>query len=113
MCDAQSVSDEELRERPLKMASLKDAAPMMADPYRKDNSLWSVVPPANPEQHKWYYAPGMIPDEVLCFKIFDSKLDGTARRTPHTAFTTSDDFGPPRNSLEARCLVFWEDQSCE
>lgn len=111
VCDAQSVSDEELRQRPLKMAPQKGAAPAMADIYRMDNSMWSVVPPGNPEQHKWYYASHMTPDEVLCLKIFDSKLDGTARRTPHTAFTTRDDFGPPRNSLETRCLVFWQNQS--
>ncbi|KAJ5414302.1 hypothetical protein N7509_000929 [Penicillium cosmopolitanum] len=113
VCDAQSVSDQELRERPLKMAPQKCDAPAMADVYRMDNSMWSVVPPKCPEQHRWYYASHMVPDEALCLKIFDSKLDGTARRTPHTAFTTKGDFGPPRNSLETRCFVFWEDQSCE
>lgn len=114
MCDARSVSDEELRERPLKMAPQKgDAAPSMVDVYRQDNSLWSVLPPKNPDDHKWYYTSQMRPDEALFIKIFDSKRDGTARRTPHTAFTTPYDFGPPRNSLEVRCLAFWEDQSCE
>lgn len=114
MCDARSVSDEELRERPLKMAPQRaGAAPAMANACTEDNSMWSVVPPSSPEQHKWHYVSQMHPDEVLFLKIFDSKRDGTARRTPHTAFTTPDDFGPPRSSLEVRCLAFWEDQFCE
>lgn len=72
--------------------------------------MWSVKPPAQANQHQWYYFSKMTPEEVLLFKIYDSKLVGTARRTPHTAFESPEDSGPPRQSLELRCLVFWEDQ---
>lgn len=63
--------------------------------------------------HSWWYASRMTPDEALLFKIYDSKLDGRARRVPHTAFAAGDDSGPPRQSIEVRCLVFWEDQDRE
>jgi hypothetical protein len=55
----------------------------------------------------------MMPEEVLMVKCFDSKKDGRARRTPHTAFQTENDRGGPRVSCEVRCLVFWEDQDVE
>lgn len=96
------------------MAPGKDnAESQTADSNLPDIAMWSVRPPETPEQHKWYYTSHMTPNEVLFFKIFDSKNDGTAKRTPHSAFTTQDDFGPPRQSLELRSLVFWEDQLCE
>lgn len=68
---------------------------------------WGVA--ANPS-HRWYFASQMTPDEVLLIKCYDSKEDGRARRTPHSAFKTDLDEGPARESIEVRCLVFWEDQ---
>jgi hypothetical protein len=47
-------------------------------------------------------------------KCFDSKLDGRARRVPHTAFNipgTEEKEG--RESIEVRCLVFHEDDTLE
>ena len=72
--------------------------------------LWGVMPN---EAHRWYYKSQMQPNETLLIKIFDSKCDGRARRTPHTAFQTPQDDGEARNSIEIRCFVFWEDQSLE
>lgn len=72
--------------------------------------LWNV---AASKEHRWYYASQMTPEDVLMIKCFDSKRDGRARRSPHTAFATDEDFGPARQSIEARCLVFWEDESTE
>ncbi|EXJ89559.1 hypothetical protein A1O3_02626 [Capronia epimyces CBS 606.96] len=64
----------------------------------------------NPE-HKWYYLYGQTPEEVLLIKCFDSKLDGRARRVPHTAFVNPDTVDEyPRESIEVRALVFHEDQ---
>ena len=62
---------------------------------------------------KWHYASHMVPGEVLLIKCFDSIDDGkTARRAPHSAFIDPDhsDFVEPRESVELRALVFWEDQ---
>jgi hypothetical protein len=46
---------------------------------------------------------------VLFLKIYDSREDGTARLTAHTAFEQpgqSPD-AAPRRSIELRALVFW------
>ncbi|KAI8939274.1 hypothetical protein NX059_005100 [Plenodomus lindquistii] len=64
--------------------------------------------------HRWFYKSGLTPDEVLLIKCFDSKLDGRARRVPHTAFHipgTEDKEG--RESIEVRALVFHEDERLE
>lgn len=65
------------------------------------------------EGERWYYAEGMRPEEVLMIKCFDSVRDGrTARRCPHSAFSDPRTLGEeaPRESIEVRSLVFWEDQ---
>lgn len=65
-------------------------------------------------EHKWNFLYGQTPEEVLLIKCFDSKLDGRARRVPHTAFenpATVD--GYSRESIEVRALVFHEDESAE
>ncbi|KAF4434831.1 GA4 desaturase [Fusarium austroafricanum] len=105
VCDARSVDEKDLR--PVTTRIVIGAPP---NTVNKDNEQWHVV--ANP-QHKWYYASNMTPDEVLLIKMWDSKLDGRARRVPHTAIQTWNDQGPPRESIEIRCLVFWEDQELE
>ncbi|CAK4030445.1 Hypothetical predicted protein [Lecanosticta acicola] len=42
----------------------------------------------------------MTPEECLLIKCFDTKLDGRARRAPHSAIRTPNDHGPPRESIE-------------
>jgi hypothetical protein len=69
------------------------------------------------EKHKFYYVKDMVPDEVMLLKCFDSRgegmnngIPGLAVRTPHTAFedpeTPAD--APGRQSIEVRCLVFYD-----
>ncbi|ELQ34021.1 hypothetical protein MGG_14183 [Pyricularia oryzae 70-15] len=96
VCDARSVDESDL---------VPVVTRLVYAGQNIDDEQWHVK--ANPN-HKWYYASRMTPDEVLLIKCFDSKLDGRARRTPHTAVETPEDFGPPRESIEIRCLVFWE-----
>lgn len=64
----------------------------------------------NPTQ-RWYYAPEMTADEVLLIKGWDSRDDGRARFTPHSAFDLPDtpDDAPARESIEVRTLVVIED----
>ena len=59
--------------------------------------------------HRWYWFPRLRPDEALVLKIYDSREDGTARFTAHTAFEDpgSAPEAPPRRSIELRALVFW------
>ncbi|PIG88641.1 hypothetical protein AARAC_000592 [Aspergillus arachidicola] len=69
------------------------------------------------DKHMWCYAKDMTPDEALLIKCFDSRsqyephgIVGVASSAPHTAFedpeTPSDT--TPRQSIEVRCLVFYE-----
>jgi hypothetical protein len=63
---------------------------------------------------RWFYKSGLTPDEVLLIKCFDSKLDGRARRVPHTAFEVpGTEDREKRESIEVRCLVFHEDDTAE
>jgi hypothetical protein len=63
----------------------------------------------NPK-HRWFYYSRLTPEEVILLKIFDSRTDGTARLTAHTAFEdpTSRPSAPHRRSIELRTLVFWD-----
>lgn len=59
------------------------------------------------KEHRWHFLYGQRPDEVTLIKCFDSKTDGRARRTPHSAFVNPATEGrEPRESIEVRALVF-------
>lgn len=59
--------------------------------------------------HRWYWFPRLQPDEALLLKIYDSRTDGTARLTAHTAFELpgTPAGAAPRRSIELRALLFW------
>lgn len=81
--------------------------------YEVKGETYGVQPSEN---HKFYYYKDMTPDEVMFIKCFDSYSQvnggkkGLADSTPHTAFvdpqTPAD--APGRQSIEVRCLVFYE-----
>jgi hypothetical protein len=62
----------------------------------------------NPK-HRWYYFPRMERNEAILLKCYDSMDDGRARFTAHTSFEdpSSPPNAAPRESIEARALVFW------
>jgi hypothetical protein len=62
--------------------------------------------------HRWFYFPGLERNEAILLKCYDSKEDGRARFTAHTAFEdpTSRPNAAPRESIEVRALVFWPEQ---
>ncbi|KAL6707869.1 hypothetical protein ACN47E_003769 [Coniothyrium glycines] len=65
-------------------------------------------------KHRWFYKSRQTPSEVLLIKCFDSKLDGRARRVPHTAFhIPGTETEQNRESIEIRALVFHEDDTLE
>lgn len=59
--------------------------------------------------HRWYYFPHMTRDEVILIKGYDSRDDGRARFTPHTAFADPESpaEAPPRESIEIRAFVLF------
>lgn len=60
--------------------------------------------------HRWHYLREQTPQEVMLIKCFDSKLDGRARRVPHSAFVDQGaEAESPRESIEVRALVFHPD----
>ncbi len=67
----------------------------------------------HPDQ-QWYWAPEMDRDEVLLIKGWDSRDDGRAQFTPHSAFHQPDEApdAPARESIEVRTyLIFEEEQN--
>jgi hypothetical protein len=60
-------------------------------------------------RHRWFYFPRLEKNEVILLKCYDSKEDGRARFTAHTAFDdpTSATEAAPRESIEVRALVFF------
>jgi hypothetical protein len=94
LCDARSIAFEDL---------------IPSDLVYRDRVGETYAFAANPA-HRWLYYPALQLDEVLLLKIYDSKTEGTARLTAHTAFPdpTSAADAPPRRSIEVRSLVFWD-----
>jgi hypothetical protein len=111
VCDMRTTPAEDLR--PVYTRAPRDYGGYTAEKMAK--SYQSLCATSNPA-HKWYYASSMTPDEVLMIKIFDTNkaADGTLQRVLHSAFTHPDFEGAePRESIETRSLVFWEDQEQE
>jgi hypothetical protein len=63
--------------------------------------------------HRWFYFPHLERNEVILLKCYDSKEDGRARFTAHSAFEdpTSPAGAAPRESIEVRALLFWPSES--
>jgi hypothetical protein len=58
--------------------------------------------------HRWHYFSEMQTDEALLIRIHDSASDGRARLSFHTSFENPlAPNAPPRESIEARALVFF------
>jgi hypothetical protein len=61
--------------------------------------------------HRWHYLRAMRPEEALLIKGYDSATDGRARLSAHGAFDDPETPAgtPPRQSIEVRTLVFWDE----
>jgi hypothetical protein len=95
--------------RPLAVCEARSIAPddlVPTDRYLKHEVFMMTYNPA----HRWFYFPRMLTGETLLIKGFDSLLDGRARFTAHASFadpsTPAD--APPRESIEARALLFFD-----
>lgn len=93
LCDAQSISLQDV------------VASDLVYPHRVGETYAFTYNP----NHRWYYFPHLEPSEVVLLKCYDSKEDGRARFTAHTAFNdpTSPLDAAPRESIEVRALVFF------
>lgn len=93
VCDARSVKADDL------IRAERRAKERIGETYRLAY---------NPD-HRWYYFPLMQKDEAMLIKSYESKTDGTARFTPHTAFEdpTTPPGAKPRQSMETRVFAFF------
>lgn len=97
---------------PLALADAQSVAPqdfIAADLAYADRTGEIYYANWNP-LHRWVYFPNMQANEALLIKGYDSREDGRARFTLHTAFDdpTSPDNPAPRESIEIRALVFFD-----
>ncbi|KAM0327137.1 hypothetical protein ACHAQA_006268 [Verticillium albo-atrum] len=98
--------------------ALPDAATIdSTDGYEAKGETYAVAPS---DAHKFYYVKDMTPEEAMFIKCFDSRSqglpggrDGLAGLTPHTAFVDpqTPEGAKGRQSIEVRCLVFYEDEA--
>ena len=93
VCDAHSIAQRDFVPTDLK--------------YRdRTGEVYSLA--FNPN-HRWFYFPQMQKNEALLLKCYDSMEDCSARFSVHSAFDdpTSPPNAAPRESIEARTLVFF------
>ena len=64
------------------------------------------------QNHKWYYFPAMVRDEIVCHKQADSDFRVKARMCFHTAVEdpSASENDPPRQSIEARIICVFKNQ---
>ena len=97
VCDARTVRASDLRET-------------IIYGYGSDNYSWHDIgietfSVSASGRQRWYYYPGMTPDDVLVIKSFDS--EGVIGNTcPHASFAHPDPQGEQRRSIELRVLCF-------
>jgi hypothetical protein len=100
-----------LQESPLALCDARSIAPqdVVASDLVYPDRVGEVYTFTYNPAHCWYYFPQLEPSEVILLKCYDSKEDGRARFTAHTAFDdpTSPPEAAPRESIEVRALVFF------
>jgi len=111
LCDARTINDQNLI--PIKILQPPKSSKTQYATTTKGEYM-EIYYAKYTEGQQWYFVSGMESDEVLLIKCYDSSTkEGRAKRCPHSAFdwTENDsDKDSVRESIEIRCLVFWEDQ---
>jgi len=110
LCDSRTVRDEDVVPVQAKLPP-KGTGGKGYEAVSVGTGFETLELKANPD-HRWYYVSSMQPDEAFVFKIFDSR--DYRERVAHTAFKDPRYKNePPRQSMEFRCFVFYEDQPAE
>jgi hypothetical protein len=110
-----SIDNKPLLADPLAIADARslEMKDLIAAERRYPDRVGETYQIAYNPNHDWYYFPKMHRDEAIVFKVYDSKKDGRARFTAHTAFvdpTTPAD-APPRQSIEIRTIAFFDEDN--
>lgn len=110
LCDSRTVRDEDLAPVQAKLPP-KGSGGKGYEDVSVGTGFETLELKANPN-HMWHYISSMQLDEAFLFKIFDSRSG--EGRVGHTAFKdprTKND--APRQSMELRCFVFYENEPAE
>jgi len=93
LCDLRSVSEQDL----------------VDTERRAPNHTGELQLAVHSPAHRWFYYPGMRPDEVLLFKTFDSINGGHSPCSIHSAIKLPDAAtdARPRVSIETRAFLFY------
>lgn len=97
---------------PLALADAQSVTPqdvVKADLVYKDRTGEIYYANHNP-MHRWFYFPRMRADEAIFIKGYDSRKDGRAGFSLHTAFDdpSTPQGAAPRESIEVRALVVFD-----
>jgi len=107
MCEAQSVARSE--GQPNVMIYVDKLPDVEQLPELPPDPAGEAVCYQHSPMHKWTYFSNMQKDEVLVFKLYDSKDGVEAWRTPHAAFDNSSVPGAvPRESVEIRSVAYFK-----
>lgn len=103
VCDARTI-DESL------LTWTEREAPVRPEPSFEYNRPSQTRHAAYDPGHRWYWFPRMTADEILLFKNWDTRTDGTARYALHSAFEDPDTPAEPapRQTIESRAFVFYD-----
>lgn len=110
LCDARTIKDRDLL--PIKILQPpKDSKTQYATTTKGE--YMEIFYARYTEGQQWHYVSEMDTDEVLLIRCYDSSTkEGRATRCPHSAFQHSATGSTaPRESIEIRCLVFWENET--
>ncbi|MBT5444364.1 MAG: hypothetical protein HOK91_16430 [Gammaproteobacteria bacterium] len=105
-----SVDDNPLAVCDARSVQVSDLLETVVYGYGAENYSWHDIgietfSVSAAEHQRWYYYPGMTPDDVLVIKSFDT--DGVIGTTcPHASFAHPNPKGEPRRSIELRVLCF-------
>ncbi len=101
-----------IRNHPLAMCDASSMKPehLVSVERRAEDRIGELQVALYDAEQSWYYFPDMRMDEALIFKTFDTEDDGRTRFTVHTSFEIPgvDESVPSRESLETRCIVFFD-----
>jgi hypothetical protein len=107
LCDGSTVRDDEgTHNTKVDVDEIPTGDALFAPIEGEENMSAATIFHHSPD-HRWWYFPDMMPDEVILIKFYDSDRRG-AWRCPHTAFrdTTRPD-ARPRRSMEFRGVAYF------
>ena len=107
VCEGRSVRDDEGTHNTKVDVNEIPAGDALFAPIEGEENMSAATIFRHSPNHRWWYFPDMIPDEVIFIKFYDSD-HRTAWRCPHTAFRDSSrPDAHERRSIEYRAIAYF------